>query len=82
MSCNRPWCGPRTSCGPGGRCWSGLNRSGLLTAQTLIEQGHDAHTAIGLVRKARSGSALNNTIFVDYLITGLSVSSLLSGLGV
>jgi hypothetical protein len=64
------------------RCRAGLNRSGLLTAQTLIEQGHDAHTAIGLVREARSESALNNTIFVDYLITGLSVSSLLSGLEV
>jgi len=32
--------------------------------------------------RGRSESALNNTIFVDYLTTGLSVSSLLSGLGV
>jgi protein-tyrosine phosphatase len=63
------------------RCRAGLNRSGLVTAQTLIELGHDAPTAIALVRQARSGDALNNTIFVDYLTTGLSVSSLLSGLG-
>lgn len=62
------------------RCRVGLNRSGLLTAQTLIEQGHDVRTAIGLVRQARSDSALNNATFVDYLTTGLSVASLLSGL--
>jgi protein-tyrosine phosphatase len=62
------------------RCRVGLNRSGLLTAQTLITQGHDVRTAIGLVRQARSDSALNNATFVGYLTTGLSVASLLSDL--
>lgn len=62
------------------RCRVGHNRSGLLTAQTLIELGHDARTAIGMVRRARSDQALNNATFVDYLTTGLSVASLLSGL--
>jgi protein-tyrosine phosphatase len=64
------------------RCRAGLNRSGLVTAQTLIELGDDPRMAIERVRRARSESALNNTIFVDYLTTGLSVSSLLSSLDV
>ncbi|MFI9106181.1 protein phosphatase [Streptomyces fildesensis] len=62
------------------RCRSGYNRSGLVLAQTLIELGSDAPTAIALIRRQRSPWALNNHTFEEYLTTGLDVACLLSGL--
>lgn len=62
------------------RCHSGYNRSGLVVAQALVELGHDAATAVGLIQEKRSPWALNNTTFRDYLTTGLDVAYLLTGL--
>ncbi|MGW0703576.1 protein-tyrosine phosphatase family protein [Streptomyces sp. NPDC002867] len=62
------------------RCYSGYNRSGLVAAQTLIELGHDSEGAIDRVRLRRSSWALHNPAFEQYLLTGLDVASLLSGL--
>lgn len=62
------------------RCHAGYNRSGLLAAQVLIERMHSPREAIALVRRARTEWALNNSLFVDYLVTGLDVAYLLSGL--
>ncbi|MYT19500.1 protein phosphatase, partial [Streptomyces sp. SID7760] len=62
------------------RCNAGYNRSGLVVAQTLIELGREAPTAIGAVRRKRSPSALNNRLFEEYLTTGLGVARLLAGL--
>ncbi|MFJ7278244.1 protein phosphatase [Kitasatospora sp. NPDC098663] len=62
------------------RCHSGYNRSGLVVAQTLIELGHDAVTAVALIRQRRSPWALNNRTFEQYLNTGLDVAYLLAGL--
>ncbi|GAA1405659.1 dual specificity protein phosphatase family protein [Kitasatospora putterlickiae] len=62
------------------RCHSGYNRSGLVAAQALVELGHQAGSAIGLVRERRSPWALNNPLFVDYLTTGLDTAYLLAGL--
>ncbi|WP_327679041.1 protein-tyrosine phosphatase family protein [Streptomyces sp. NBC_00467] len=62
------------------RCYSGYNRSGLVAAQTLIELGHDAPGAIDRVRLRRSPWALHNRAFEEYLLTGLDVASLLTGL--
>lgn len=62
------------------RCHSGYNRSGLVVAQTLIALGHDAPSAISLIRARRSPWALNNEIFVAYLTTGLDVAYLLTDL--
>ncbi|GAA4763794.1 MULTISPECIES: protein phosphatase [Streptomyces] len=62
------------------RCYSGYNRSGLVVAQTLIELGHDGGSAIDRVRLRRSPWALHNPAFEQYLLTGLDVASLLSGL--
>lgn len=62
------------------RCHSGYNRSGLLCAQTMIELHHTPYQSIELVRRARTKWALNNELFVDYLVSGLSVASLLTGL--
>ncbi|MBT2364194.1 dual specificity protein phosphatase family protein [Streptomyces sp. ISL-10] len=62
------------------RCYSGYNRSGLVAAQTLIELGHDSESAIDRVRLRRSPWALHNLAFEKYLLTGLDVASLLSGL--
>ena len=47
-------------------CAAGINRSGLLSAASLIRGGYDADEAIALVREARTG-ALNNPHFVDML---------------
>lgn len=47
-------------------CAAGINRSGLLSAASLIRGGHDPEDAIALVREARTG-ALNNVNFVDLL---------------
>ncbi|MGP4112435.1 protein-tyrosine phosphatase family protein [Streptomyces sp. 4N509B] len=62
------------------RCHYGYNRSGLVVAQTLVELGHEPAHAISLVRHRRSPWALHNTVFADYLRTGLDVASLLSDL--
>jgi hypothetical protein len=63
------------------RCHSGYNRSGLVAGQALISMGYTADDAISLIRDRRSEWALNNTLFVDYLKTGLDIARLLTGLG-
>ncbi|MFG2630257.1 hypothetical protein [Streptomyces sp. NPDC048473] len=63
------------------RCHSGYNRSGPVVAQSLVELGQDAVTAIAHIRQQRSPRALNNKTFEQYLTTGLDVTYLLSGLG-
>ncbi|MBE1532023.1 protein-tyrosine phosphatase family protein [Actinomadura algeriensis] len=62
------------------RCHSGYNRSGLVVAQALVHLGYSVEDAIFLVRFRRSKWALNNSLFVDYLTTGLDVARLLTGL--
>jgi hypothetical protein len=62
------------------RCHSGYNRSGLVVAQALIGLGYGTEDAIFLIRYRRSRWALNNSLFVDYLNTGLDVARLLAGL--
>lgn len=62
------------------RCHSGYNRSGLVIAQALVHLGYSTKDAIFLVRYRRSKWALNNSLFVDYLNTGLDVARLLTGL--
>ena len=63
------------------RCRAGYNRSGLVVAQTLINQGHEPAAAIELIRRRRSQWALHNLTFEDYLLAGLDVAYLLVGLG-
>ena len=63
------------------RCRSGLNRSGLVIAQALINNGRTAEAAVELIRARRSPRALNNQLFVDYLTTGLDLSAQLTALG-
>jgi protein-tyrosine phosphatase len=49
-------------------CRSGHNRSGLICARTLIEQGKSPDEAIKIVRKKRGdGHALENENFVNWL---------------
>ena len=48
-------------------CAMGLNRSGLVTAMSLILCGSTAKDAIRLVRLARTGEALFNKHFVQVL---------------
>jgi protein-tyrosine phosphatase len=62
------------------RCQYGYNRSGLVIAQTLMELGMDAVSAIDLIRRRRSPWALHNLIFEQYLRTGLDIAALLTGL--
>ncbi|MEU6235766.1 protein phosphatase [Kitasatospora sp. NPDC047058] len=62
------------------RCHSGQNRSGLVVAQALVTLGHQADRAVELIRERRSAWALNNSLFVEYLATGLHTAALLSGL--
>ncbi|WP_026412623.1 protein-tyrosine phosphatase family protein [Actinomadura oligospora] len=62
------------------RCHSGYNRSGLVVVHALTMLGYDTADAIFLVRYRRSKWALNNSLFVDYLNTGLDVARLLTGL--
>ncbi|MFG2333377.1 protein phosphatase [Streptomyces sp. NPDC048604] len=62
------------------RCFAGYNRSGLVTAQALVELGLDAEEAVALIRRRRSSWALHNEVFVQYLETGLDVAQLLTGL--
>ncbi|MES9536286.1 MULTISPECIES: dual specificity protein phosphatase family protein [unclassified Actinomadura] len=63
------------------RCHSGYNRSGLVIAHALTLLGHSTDDAVFLLRYRRSKWALNNSLFVDYLNTGLDVARLLTGLG-
>lgn len=49
------------------RCQAGLNRSSLVAALTLIQDGHDPEDAIRVLREKRSPFALCNRFFVDYL---------------
>jgi len=49
------------------RCQAGWNRSGLLTALILIRDGYSPEEAIRLIRKKRSGKALSNEIFAEWL---------------
>jgi hypothetical protein len=62
------------------RCRHGYNRSGLVTAQALIELGQDAPAAIDTLRRRRSPWALYNRVFEQYLTIGLDVAHLLTGL--
>ncbi|WIY04395.1 protein phosphatase [Amycolatopsis mongoliensis] len=63
------------------RCHAGLNRSGLVVAQALVELGLGVPEAIALVRRRRSPWALHNELFVRYLESGLPTARLLVGLG-
>ena len=51
------------------RCQAGLNRSGLITALTLMLAGYEAAEAIQLIRSKRSQHALFNSHFVQWLTT-------------
>lgn len=62
------------------RCHAGLNRSGLVVAQTLVELGLGVAEAIELIRRRRSPWALHNQLFVQYLESGLPTARLLAGL--
>jgi hypothetical protein len=63
------------------RCRAGLNRSGLVIAQVLINNGRSAEEAVEVIRTRRSPHALNNQTFVDYLTTSLDLSAQLTALG-
>ena len=62
------------------RCHAGLNRSGLVVAQTLVGLGLGVPAAIERVRQRRSPWALHNQLFVQYLEAGLPTARLLAGL--
>ncbi len=50
-------------------CRSGHNRSGLICARTLIEQGMSSQEAVDTVRAKRGdGHALDNQKFVEWLL--------------
>jgi hypothetical protein len=49
------------------RCSGGLNRSGVVCAEALVQLGHSPDEAIGLVRAARGPWALTNPGFVAHL---------------
>ena len=49
------------------RCSGGLNRSGVVIAEALVQLGHSPCDAIDLVREARGPWALTNPGFVAYL---------------
>ncbi|WP_158566523.1 DUF4326 domain-containing protein [Micromonospora craterilacus] len=51
------------------RCQAGYNRSGLVTALTLIRLGRTAGEAIDLIQARRSPYALFNGHFVEHLLT-------------
>lgn len=50
-------------------CQAGLNRSGLVLALALIEEGMKAAEAISLLRVKRSPAVLCNQIFEKWLLT-------------
>lgn len=49
-------------------CQAGLNRSGLISALVLVEQGMTAADAISLLRAKRTPLVLCNAAFYQYLI--------------
>lgn len=49
------------------RCQMGLNRSGLVVALTLLDQGFTPAMALSLIRAKRSPDALSNPWFVEYI---------------
>jgi len=49
-------------------CQAGLNRSGLISALSLIERGWDPMQAIGLLREKRHALVLCNKAFEEYLL--------------
>ena len=51
------------------RCQAGVNRSGLVTALTLMLAGLTAADAIELMRQRRSPAVLSNTHFVEWLVS-------------
>jgi hypothetical protein len=50
------------------RCQAGLNRSGLVTALTLMHAGYQPADAIKQIRQQRSEMALFNNHFVTWLV--------------
>ena len=50
------------------RCQAGLNRSGLVTALTMMHAGYEPEEAIHQIRKQRSPMALFNDNFVTWLV--------------
>jgi len=50
-------------------CQAGLNRSGLVSALALIEEGMKAVDAIALLRDRRSPAVLCNGVFEKWLLT-------------
>ena len=50
------------------RCQAGLNRSGLVTALTMMHAGYEPAEAIRQIRQERSAMALFNNHFVTWLI--------------
>ena len=51
------------------RCQAGVNRSGLVTALTLMLDGLSAQESIELIRRRRSSGVLSNRHFVTWLLT-------------
>ena len=49
------------------RCQAGWNRSGLVTALVLMREGYRSFEAIELIRQMRSGNALCNRSFEQFL---------------
>jgi hypothetical protein len=52
------------------RCSGGLNRSGVVVAEALIQLGHSPDAAVAAVRAARGPWALTNPGFVSFLSDG------------
>lgn len=48
-------------------CWAGLNRSGLITAVTLMELGFNAEDSVEIVRKSVGVHGLCNDLFVEMI---------------
>lgn len=49
------------------KCQAGWNRSGLIAALVLLQEGYTADSAIKLIRDKRSPNALCNPHFVAYI---------------
>jgi protein-tyrosine phosphatase len=50
-----------------GKCQAGWNRSSLVVALVLLNEGYSAHDAINLIREKRSPNALCNQHFVSFI---------------
>jgi protein-tyrosine phosphatase len=50
-------------------CQAGLNRSGLITALTMMKLGYDADAAIAVIRDQRSPACICNSTFENWLRT-------------